>query len=90
MYVDTSLVAQVMLLCDGCDAPTHLACTQPRLRRVPKGDWFCAACSATAANAAAGCAFDCGLTTAACSNGTKRTAIMLGAWTVTDVRCQSR
>ncbi len=34
-----------MLLCDGCDAPTHLACTQPRLRRVPKGDWFCPTCT---------------------------------------------
>lgn len=60
MYV--SLVAQVMLLCDGCDAPTHLACTQPRLRRVPKGDWFCVACSPGAT--AAGCAFQRGLITA--------------------------
>lgn len=40
--------AQVMLLCDGCDAPTHLACTEPRLRRVPKGAWFCGPCTAAA------------------------------------------
>lgn len=45
---------KVMLLCDGCDAPTHLACTQPRLRRVPKGDWFCAACTTARTAPAAG------------------------------------
>lgn len=31
-----------ILLCDGCDGPFHLACVG--LKRVPKGDWLCAAC----------------------------------------------
>ena len=36
----------VLLLCDGCDKACHLKCTKPRLRRVPKGDWFCTDCKA--------------------------------------------
>ncbi|NBK22642.1 MAG: hypothetical protein EOM68_11500 [Spirochaetia bacterium] len=33
-----------MLLCDGCDAPYHTFCLRPKLRAVPKGDWFCTTC----------------------------------------------
>lgn len=31
-----------MLMCDGCDAPHHIACVG--LTCVPKGDWFCIKC----------------------------------------------
>jgi len=33
-----------MLLCDGCDRGHHLYCLKPKLKNVPKGDWFCAEC----------------------------------------------
>jgi hypothetical protein len=33
-----------MLICDGCDKLFHLYCLTPRLKRVPKGDWFCKTC----------------------------------------------
>ena len=32
----------VLLLCDGCDKGFHKKCAG--VRRVPKGDWFCACC----------------------------------------------
>ena len=35
---------QVLLLCDGCDAPYHMSCVKPPLLEVPDGDWFCAVC----------------------------------------------
>jgi len=31
-----------MLMCDGCDAPHHVACVG--LMSVPEGDWFCSKC----------------------------------------------
>lgn len=34
-----------MLLCDGCDLGYHMFCLCPILVTVPKGDWFCPACS---------------------------------------------
>ena len=42
----SSSEGSVLLLCDGCDKACHLKCTKPRLRRVPKGDWFCTECKA--------------------------------------------
>merc|ERR1719187_2629 len=33
-----------MLLCDGCDRGHHLYCLKPKLKNVPKGDWFCSDC----------------------------------------------
>jgi hypothetical protein len=42
----SSSEGSVLLLCDGCDKACHLKCTKPRLRRVPKGDWFCTDCKA--------------------------------------------
>jgi len=33
-----------MLLCDGCDRGHHLYCLKPKLKNVPKGDWFCPEC----------------------------------------------
>ena len=38
---------QHMLLCDGpgCDQAFHTYCLEPRIQRIPKGDWFCPACS---------------------------------------------
>lgn len=33
----------VTLICDGCDHSVHLRCA--KLRRVPKGDWFCDGCA---------------------------------------------
>ena len=34
----------VLLLCDGCDAPQHTFCCEPPLSEVPEGLWLCAAC----------------------------------------------
>merc|ERR550532_3389122 len=38
--------AAEMLLCDGqgCGRACHLACCQPPLLEVPKGEWFCYNC----------------------------------------------
>jgi hypothetical protein len=33
-----------LLLCDNCDACTHLYCLDPPLNAVPRGAWFCAGC----------------------------------------------
>ena len=33
-----------MLLCDGCDRGHHMYCLKPKLKAVPKGDWFCNDC----------------------------------------------
>ena len=33
-----------MLLCDGCDRGHHMYCLKPKLKAVPKGDWFCSDC----------------------------------------------
>ena len=33
-----------MLLCDGCDRGHHMYCLKPKLKVVPKGDWFCNDC----------------------------------------------
>jgi hypothetical protein len=33
-----------MLLCDSCPAAYHMFCLQPKLTKVPKGDWYCPAC----------------------------------------------
>merc|ERR1711874_589751 len=33
-----------MLLCDGCDRGHHLYCLKPKLKSIPKGDWFCSDC----------------------------------------------
>ena len=35
---------EVLLLCDGCDNACHLTCCNPRLKRVPRGDWYCQPC----------------------------------------------
>jgi hypothetical protein len=39
-----------MLICGdenkhGCDQGTHIACLQPPLPEVPKGNWFCKTCT---------------------------------------------
>lgn len=36
-----------LLLCDspGCGRATHLSCCRPKLKAIPKGDWFCSACA---------------------------------------------
>ncbi|MCJ1242604.1 hypothetical protein MMC14_010613 [Varicellaria rhodocarpa] len=34
---------EVMLLCDRCDQPAHLACVG--VAAVPEGDWFCSSCT---------------------------------------------
>lgn len=33
---------EVLLLCDGCDAPSHLYCLD--LTEIPSGSWYCAQC----------------------------------------------
>ena len=33
-----------MLICDGCDRGYHMYCLKPKLKAVPKGDWFCYDC----------------------------------------------
>eukprot|EP00127_Corallochytrium_limacisporum_P000488 Clim_evm17s14 gene=Clim_evmTU17s14 len=35
---------ETILLCDKCDKGFHMACVDPPLTRVPKGDWFCPGC----------------------------------------------
>ena len=30
-----------MILCDMCDAGYHLECAEPKLKKIPEGDWFC-------------------------------------------------
>ncbi|KAK0099498.1 hypothetical protein ONS96_008335 [Cadophora gregata f. sp. sojae] len=37
-----TIIIQVLLLCDACDAPYHTHCTG--LDRVPNGHWFCMEC----------------------------------------------
>jgi hypothetical protein len=34
-----------MLICDGCRTGWHKQCSVPPLTRVPRGNWFCPACS---------------------------------------------
>ncbi|XP_022332598.2 bromodomain adjacent to zinc finger domain protein 1A-like [Crassostrea virginica] len=36
--------AEQMLLCDKCDRGHHMYCLKPRLKHIPKGDWFCPDC----------------------------------------------
>ncbi len=33
-----------MLLCDGCDRGHHMYCLKPKIKVVPKGDWYCNDC----------------------------------------------
>ena len=33
-----------MILCDDCERGYHIYCLNPKLKRVPKGDWFCSNC----------------------------------------------
>ncbi|XP_037072213.1 bromodomain adjacent to zinc finger domain protein 1A-like [Pollicipes pollicipes] len=33
-----------MLLCDGCDKGFHMFCLTPKMKSIPKGDWFCSTC----------------------------------------------
>jgi len=35
-----------MLICDGCDNGYHTYCTNPPIKQVPDGDWFCPNCVA--------------------------------------------
>ena len=39
-----------LLLCDtmDCEVATHTSCCMPRLRSVPVGNWYCAACTTRA------------------------------------------
>jgi hypothetical protein len=38
-----------MILCDACERGYHTYCLMPRLKRVPRGDWFCTRCKSPAA-----------------------------------------
>lgn len=33
-----------MLLCDECNAGTHMFCMKPKMRTVPEGNWYCNRC----------------------------------------------
>jgi len=35
-----------LVLCDKCDSEYHISCLRPRVREVPKGEWFCPMCVA--------------------------------------------
>ena len=35
---------ELLLLCDSCNCAYHTFCLTPRLRAVPRGDWFCPDC----------------------------------------------
>lgn len=37
-----------MILCDACERGFHIYCLIPRLKRVPRGDWFCTRCKSNA------------------------------------------
>jgi histone demethylase JARID1 len=37
-----------MLLCDACDGGYHTYCLQPKVKVVPKGNWYCPRCKKTA------------------------------------------
>ncbi|KAH8267337.1 hypothetical protein KR018_011364 [Drosophila ironensis] len=39
--------ADKMLLCDECNAGTHMFCMKPKMRTVPEGDWYCKECVAS-------------------------------------------
>ena len=45
--------SDAMLLCDaaGCEHGCHLRCHEPRLHKVPTGDWFCGSCQPLGGNA---------------------------------------
>eukprot|EP00457_Paulinella_chromatophora_P000823 gb/GEZN01000823.1/.p1 GENE.gb/GEZN01000823.1/~~gb/GEZN01000823.1/.p1 ORF type:complete len:1116 (-),score=159.73 gb/GEZN01000823.1/:177-3524(-) len=34
----------MMLLCDGCEGEYHMFCLTPKVRCVPRSDWFCPEC----------------------------------------------
>ena len=36
---------QILILCDGCDGPYHIACLKPPLLEIPEGDWYCEICT---------------------------------------------
>ncbi|KAK3092925.1 hypothetical protein FSP39_008962 [Pinctada imbricata] len=36
--------ADQMLLCDLCDRGHHMYCLKPKIKSVPKGDWYCPDC----------------------------------------------
>ena len=33
-----------MLICDGCDRGHHIYCLKPKLKSIPKGNWYCNEC----------------------------------------------
>ncbi|KAI4379672.1 hypothetical protein MLD38_005938 [Melastoma candidum] len=33
-----------MLVCDYCEEVFHLSCCNPRMKKVPEGDWYCSTC----------------------------------------------
>lgn len=33
-----------MLLCDHCNAGTHMFCLRPKMVKVPEGNWYCSTC----------------------------------------------
>lgn len=35
-----------MLLCDNCNAGTHMFCMKPKMKTVPEGNWYCKRCVA--------------------------------------------
>ena len=30
-----------MLICDDCEKAFHIYCLKPKLKKIPKGDWYC-------------------------------------------------
>ena len=34
-----------MLICDGCEEGYHTFCLVPKLKGIPRGDWFCTTCA---------------------------------------------
>lgn len=41
-----------MICCDGCPKVYHLECTEPPLKRVPRGKWLCHHCGRSRNNRA--------------------------------------
>ncbi|XP_055376514.1 bromodomain adjacent to zinc finger domain protein 1A [Condylostylus longicornis] len=39
--------AEKLLLCDECNAGTHMFCLKPKLKKIPEGNWYCKRCVTT-------------------------------------------
>jgi hypothetical protein len=90
----------LMILCDSCDAGTHVYCHMPPLEKVPSGDWHCPDCRVAAPGACQACGVTDGRPTATCEicdvawhrnccNERRAPAIDRGGWCCAECRPRS-